>query len=118
MRVPPIVIAAFVAASTTSLALAAPTSREIVVHVTAAGFTPASSTIAYGDRVRFTVRDHKPHQIAKSSGSDSGELSPNVLEGKGSSITLMVNEVGSYTYIDRLNVKSKNPQFRLTVRPC
>jgi plastocyanin len=113
MRVPPIVIAALVAAST-SLALAAPTGREVVVHLTAAGFTPPSSTIAYGDRVRFTVRDHKPHQIAKTSGPDSGELSPNVLEGKGSSITLMENEVGSYTYVDRLNAK-KEP-FRLTVR--
>ena len=113
MRVPPIVIAAFVAAST-SLALAAPTGREVVVHLTASGFLPTSSTIAYGDRVRFTVRDHKPHQIAKTSGPDSGELAPNVLEGKGSSITLMQNEVGSYTYIDRLNLK--NPQYRLTVR--
>jgi plastocyanin len=114
MRVPPIVIAALVAA-TTSVALAAPIGREVVVHLTGTGFSPAASTIAYGDRVRFTVRDHKPHQIAKASGPDSGELAPNVLEGKGSSITLMQNGIGSYTYVDRLN--SKSAQFRLTVRP-
>ena len=114
MLVPPIVIAAFVAASA-SVALAAPASREVVVHLTLSGFVPTAQTIAYGDRLRFTVRDHKPHQIAKASGPDSGALAPNVLEGKGASITLMQNEVGSYTYVDRLNAKS--PPFRLTVRP-
>ena len=84
------------------------------MHLSANGFVPIASTIAVGDRVRFTVRDRKPHQIAKASGPDSGELAPNVLEGKGASITLMQNEVGSYTYVDRINAKS--PPFHLTVR--
>jgi plastocyanin len=114
MRVPPIVIAAVLAVSA-GAALAAPSTREVVVYLTATGFSPSQSTLALGDRVRFTVRDRKPHQIAKTSGPDSGELSPNVLEGKGSSITLLENGVGSYTYIDRLN--PRRGEYRLTIRP-
>ena len=76
MRVRPIAISALLAAFA-SLALAGPAgaSREIVVYLTKGGFSPKSSTITVGDRVRFTVRDHRPHQVAKTSGPDADRLS-------------------------------------------
>ncbi len=115
MHVRPIIISATLAVfATAALAGPAGASREIVVHLTKAGFTPASSTIALGDRVRFTVRDHKPHQVAKTSGPNSGDIPPNVLEGQGSSITLFPDESGTYTYIDRLNAGKVS--YRVTVR--
>ena len=115
MRVPPIVVAAVLAAlASVALAPSALASREAVVYLTAAGFSPASATIAVGDRVRFTVRDHKAHQLAKTSGPDSGAVAPNVLERQGHSITLAPAEVGKYSYVDRLH--ASKPEFRLTVR--
>jgi plastocyanin len=115
MRVAPIVVSALLAAfASVALAPSALATREAVVYLTAAGFAPASATIAVGDRVRFTVRDHKAHQLAKTSGPDSGAVAPNVLEGQGNSVTLAPIEVGTYTYADRLN--PRKPEFRLTVR--
>jgi plastocyanin len=115
MRVPPLVVSALLVASASiTLAPSAFASREAVVYLTVAGFTPHSATIAVGDRVRFTVRDHKAHQLAKTSGPNSGAVAPNVLEGQGNSVTLSPDEVGAYTYVDRLN--PRKPEFRLTVR--
>jgi plastocyanin len=116
MRVPTIVSSALLAvfASVALAGTAAATSREIVVHLSAAGFVPASSTIAVGDRVRFTVRDRKPHQLWKVTGPNSGDVPPDVLENKGSSATLAFTEAGSYTYLDRLN--PGRHEFRLLVR--
>jgi plastocyanin len=115
MRVPSIVapalLAAFVAGAFVPAALA---SREAVVYLTASGFAPRSVTIHIGDRVRFTVRDHKPHQLAKTAGPDSGEVAPNVLEAQGASVTLAPNDDGVYVYVDRLN--PRKPEFHLTVR--
>jgi plastocyanin len=115
MRVRPVIVSAFCAAFA-SLMLAAPSgaSKEIVVYLTKTGFSPPSSSIAVGDRIRFTVRDHKPHQVAKTSGPNSGAVPPSVLEGQGSSITLFPDEPGTYSYIDRLN--AGRIQYRLTVR--
>jgi plastocyanin len=115
MRVPPIAAAALlVAFASVALASSALATREAVVYLTAAGFSPRTTTIAVGDRVRFTVRDHKAHQLAMTSGPNSGSVAPNVLEGQGNSVTLAPYEVGAYSYVDRLN--PSKPEFRLTVR--
>jgi plastocyanin len=114
-RVPANVVSALLVASASlSLAPNALASREDVVYLTAAGFTPAWITMTVGDRVRFTVRDHKTHQIAKTSGPTSGDISPNVLSVQGDSVTLMPGEPGTYMYVDRLN--PNKPELRLTVR--
>ena len=116
MRVPPMVVSALLAIlASVALAPSAQATREHVVYLTAAGFSPVSAAIAVGDRVRFTVRDHKAHQVAKTSGPNSGEVPPTVLEGQGYSVTLAPTEAGSYTYVDRLN--PAKPEFRLSVRP-
>jgi plastocyanin len=115
MRVPAAAVSAlFAVAASLALASSAAASREVVVYLTPGGFAPGTSTVSTGDRVRFTVRDRKAHQIAKTSGPNSGDVAPNVLEGQGSSVTLMPDEVGSYTYVDRLN--ARRPEFRLVVR--
>ena len=115
MRVPPIIASALLAVfATGSLAAVAVASQEIVVHLSAKGFAPVASTIAVGDRVRFTVRDRKPHQLWKVSGPSSGEARVNVLEAKGSSTTMEFTEAGTYTYLDRLN--PGRHEYRLTVR--
>jgi plastocyanin len=115
MHVRPIVVSAFLGAfATAALVGAASASKEIVVYLTKAGFSPARSSIAVGDRIRFTVRDHKPHQIAKTSGPEGGAVPPSVLEAQGSSITLFPDEAGTYTYIDRLN--AAKPEYRVIVR--
>jgi plastocyanin len=115
MRVPPIIVSALVAVFA-SITLAGPSaaSREIVVHVGAKGFVPSSSTIVVGDRVRFTVRDRKPHQLWKVSGPTSGDVPPNVLEIRGSSTTITFDDAGTYAYLDRLN--PGRHEYRLTVR--
>ncbi len=115
MRVPPIVASALIAVfASAALAGIAAASQEIVVHLSAKGFVPVASTITVGDRVRFTVRDHKPHQLWKVSGPNSGDVTPNVLENKGSSVTMEFTENGTYTYLDRLNPARR--EYRLTVR--
>ena len=115
MRVPSIVASALlVAFASLSLAPSAAASREAVVYVSAAGFSPKTATIMVGDRVRFTVRDRKSHQLAKTSGPNSGDVAPNVLDGQGFSVTLMPTEPGTYAYVDRLN--PRKPGFRLIVR--
>jgi plastocyanin len=115
MRVPPIIASALLAVfASLALAGSAGASREIVVHLSAKGFVPIASTIAVGDRVRFTVRDRKPHQLWKTAGPNSGEMPRDVLENKGSSTTMEFTEPGSYTYLDRLN--PARPEYRLTVR--
>ncbi|HEX3464933.1 MAG TPA: cupredoxin domain-containing protein [Candidatus Elarobacter sp.] len=115
MRVPSIVVPALLLAlASVVLAPSALASHEAVVYLTASGFSPGSLAIASGDRVRFTVRDHKAHQIAKTTGPGSGDVPPTVLEGQGSSVTLMPTEPGTYTYIDRLN--PQKPEFRVTLR--
>ncbi|HEV3086470.1 MAG TPA: cupredoxin domain-containing protein [Candidatus Elarobacter sp.] len=115
MRVRPIIVSAFLAVFA-SLALAGPSSasREFVVYLTKAGFSPKSSSIAVGDRIRFTVRDHKAHQVAKASGPTSGEIPPTVLDNHNNSLTVFPAEAGTYAYIDRLN--AARPQYQLTVR--
>lgn len=116
MRVPSVVLSALLLAfASVSLAASAAASREAVVYLTASGFSPRSVTLAVGDRVRFTVRDHKAHQVAKTSGPNSGDVAPNVLEGQGNSVTLTPEEAGTYIYVDRLN--PRRPEFRLAVRP-
>jgi plastocyanin len=115
MRVPSIVASALLLSlATAALPPSALASHEAVVYLTASGFSPGSLSVSAGDRIRFTVRDHKAHQIAKSSGPNSGDVAPNVLEGQGSSVTLMPAEPGTYTYIDRLN--PRRPEFRVTMR--
>jgi plastocyanin len=115
MRVPPIIASALLAVyAGASLAVIAAASQEIVVHLSEKGFVPVTSTIAVGDRVRFTVRDHKPHQLWKVSGPNSGETPVDVLENKGSSTTMAFTEPGTYTYLDRLN--PGRHEYRLTVR--
>jgi plastocyanin len=115
MRVPTIIASALlIACASVSLASSAAASREAVVYLTKAGFSPRSATIDVGDRVRFTVRDHKAHQLAKTSGPNAGAIAPDVLESQGNSVTLTPDEVGTYTYVDRLNPRT--PDFRLTVR--
>ncbi len=115
MRVPTAVLAGLIGlAATAGSAQPAVASHEAVVYVTASGFSPGSVTIASGDRIRFTVRDHKPHQLAKTSGPDSGDVAPNVLEGQGSSVTLALAEPGTYLYVDRLN--PRHAEFRVTMR--
>ncbi len=112
MRVPPIIVSALLAVvASVSLAVA---SQEIVVHVGAKGFVPIASTITVGDRVRFTVRDRKPHQLWKATGPNSGDAPRIVLENQGSSTTMEFTEPGTYTYLDRLY--PHRPEFRLTVR--
>jgi plastocyanin len=115
MRVPPIVVFALVAVfASVALAPSVQASRESVVYLMASGFSPGSASIAIGDRVRFTVRDHKAHQVAKTSGPNSGEVPPTVLEGQGHSVTLAPTDAGPYTYVDRLN--PRKTEFRLMVR--
>ena len=115
MRVPPIIASALLAAiASVSFAVIAAASQEIVVHLSAKGFVPVASTIAVGDRVRFTVRDHKPHQLWKVRGPTSGDAPVDVLENKGSSTTMAFTETGTYTYLDRLNPTKH--EYRLTVR--
>jgi plastocyanin len=115
MRVPPIVVSALLIAGAGALpASSATASRELVVYLTSTGFSPHASVAAAGDRVRITVRDRKPHQVAKASGPNSGDVPPNVLEGKGSSVTLMPQEPGAYVYVDRLS--AGRPEYRLTIR--
>jgi len=115
VRVPANVVSALLVASASlSLAPSALASREDVVYLTAAGFSPAWITMNVGDRVRFTVRDHKVHQIAKTSGPTSGDVAPTVLSAQGDSVTLMPDEPGTYRYVDRLN--PHKAELRLTVR--
>jgi plastocyanin len=115
MRVPSIAVSALLlAAASFAQPPSALASHEAVVYLTASGFSPGSLALGRGDRVRFTVRDHKPHQIAKTSGPNSGDVAPNVLEGQGNSVTLMPTEPGTYTYVDRLN--PRKPEFRVTMR--
>lgn len=115
MRVPANVVSALLVASASlSLTPNALASREDVVYLTAAGFAPAWINMSVGDRVRFTVRDHKVHQIAKTSGPNSGDVAPNVLSRQGDSVTLMPDEPGTYMYVDRLN--PHKPELRVTVR--
>jgi plastocyanin len=115
MRVPSIAVSALLlAAASFAQPPSALASHEAVVYLTASGFSPGSLALGRGDRVRFTVRDHKPHQIAKTSGPNSGDVAPNVLEGQGNSITLMPTEPGTYTYVDRLN--PRKPEFHVTMR--
>jgi len=115
MRVPSIAVSALLlAAASLAQPPSALASHEAVVYLTASGFAPGSLTLGPGDRIRFTVRDHKPHQIAKTSGPNSGDVAPSVLEGQGSSVTLMPSEPGSYTYVDRLN--PRKPAFRVRIR--
>jgi len=115
MRVPPIIASALLAVfASVSVAVTATASQEIVVHLSEKGFVPVASTIAVGDRVRFTVRDHKPHQLWKVSGPNSGETPVDVLQDKGSSTTMAFTEAGTYTYLDRLN--PGRHEYRLTVR--
>ncbi|HYW55061.1 MAG TPA: hypothetical protein VE826_13900 [Dongiaceae bacterium] len=115
MRVPPIIASALLAVSASvSLAVIAAASQEIVVHLSEKGFVPVASAIVVGDRVRFTVRDHKPHQLWKVSGPASGDAPVDVLGNKGSSTTMAFTEAGTYTYRDRLN--PARPEYHLTVR--
>jgi plastocyanin len=115
MRLPPVIASALLAVfASASLAAVTAASQEIVVHLSAKGFVPVSSTIAVGDRVRFTVRDHKPHQLWKVSGPNSGDTPVDVLENKGSSTTMAFTEAGTYAYRDRLN--PARPEYKLTVR--
>ncbi len=115
MRVPPIIVSALLAVfASVQLAGPAAASQEIVVHLSAKGFVPGASIIVVGDRVRFTVRDRKPHQLWKVSGPNSGDVAPNVLENKGSSTTMEFTEPGTYTYLDRLN--PGRHEYKLTVR--
>jgi plastocyanin len=114
MRVPSVVATASVLVLLAAAAPRAEASHEAVVYLTAAGFTPGAVALSVGDRVRFTVRDHKAHQLAKTSGPGSGDVAPNVLEGQGHSITLAPTEPGTYTYIDRLN--PRKVEFRLSLR--
>jgi plastocyanin len=115
MRVPPILASALLAVfASVSLAVIASASQEIVVHLSAKGFVPVTSTVVVGDRVRFTVRDRKPHQLWKVSGPTSGDAPVDVLENKGSSTTMTFTEAGTYTYLDRLN--PGRHEYRLTVR--
>ena len=116
MRVPSILAAVILLVlGLEAAAISAPASREVVVYLTTAGFSPAATTIALGDRVRFTVRDRKPHQLRKTTGPTSGELPTDVLENQGASVTLMPEDAGTYSYIDQLN--NRKPAFRLVVRP-
>lgn len=117
MRVPPLVLSALlIMAAGLPIAQSADASREAVVYLTRSGFSPPTLSIGLGDRVRFTVRDRKPHQLAKTSGPASGDVPPGVLESQGSSVTLEPGEMGAYVYVDRLN-PSRAP-FRLTLGPA
>jgi len=115
MRVRRVIVPMFLAAfASVALAGAAAASQEIVVFISSHGFSQRTSTISPGDRVRFTVRDHKNHQLWKKTGSAAGDVPPNVLEGQGSTVTLMPTEPGTYTYVDRLYPNF--PEFHLIVR--
>ena len=115
LRVPANVVSALVVASASlSIVPRASASRDHVVNLTAAGFTPPWITMNVGDRVLFTVRDNRVHQIAKSRGPSSGDVAANVLSGQGDSVTLRPDEPGTYTYLDCMN--EHMPGLRLTVR--
>jgi len=115
MRMPPVAVSAVLAAvASLMLASSAAASREAVVYLTASGFAPGAATVWTGDRVRFTVRDRKVPQLAKTGGPNTGDVAPNVLEGQGASVTLSPKEAGTYMYVDRLN--AARPEFRLIVR--
>ena len=115
MRVPAMMLSALLsAAAGAAFGQTAFASQETVVYLSASGFSSPSSAIAVGDRVRFTVRDRKPHQIAKTSSPNSGDVPPTVLEKRGDSVTLSPDEPGAYVYVDRLN--PARPSYRLTVR--
>jgi len=106
----------FILASALFVALAAPASaRDQIVQVSATGFSPSTATISLGNHINFIVHDDAPHQIAMSSGPNSGERKPTVLERRNSTDLVMFTEPGTYTYVDRLHPKMK--PFHLVVRP-
>jgi plastocyanin len=106
-----VALLAFVASA--GLADESAPSRAVVISVSMAGFSPRSATIVAGMRVRFTVRDHKNHQLRMKLGAPSGVVPPTVLHGQGASVTVMPTSLGSYVYVDSLN--SARPEFSLIV---
>lgn len=116
MRARPLVVSTALLAALGSTAFAGPVapSHEAVIYLGQLGFSQRSSTIAPSDRIRFTVRDHRNHQVWKKTGSAAGDVPPNILEGQGSSVTLGPVEPGSYVYVDRLNPSTR--EFHLFVR--
>jgi plastocyanin len=106
----------FILAAALFVALYAPAgAHDQTVQVSATGFSPASATIGLGSHINFIVHDDAPHQIAMSSGPNSGERKPTVLERRNSTDQVMFTEPGTYTYVDRLHPKAR--PFRLVVRP-
>jgi plastocyanin len=68
------------------------------VAIKAAGFSPATVTIASTDAVRWTNRDTKNHQVIANNGSfASGVIAP------GKSFTHVFNAAGTFRYRDALH---------------
>jgi plastocyanin len=76
------------------------------VRITSTGFSPATVTIRAGDRVTWTNRDTRNHQIV----SDSGAFASPILR-PGRSYTFTFRTAGTYRYRDALF-----PRRRGTVR--
>lgn len=76
------------------------------VSIVAAGFSPATVTIRTGDRITWTNRDNKNHQVV----ADSGAFASPVLR-PGRSYSFTFRAAGTYRYRDALE-----PAERGTIR--
>jgi plastocyanin len=87
------------------------------IDVTAIGFSPDSITISKGQSIVWTVRDDNSHWIESNPSSPYPEKGScgslfNTCDaiGLGSSFRMVFNDVGTWSYYDKLN-----PQFTGTV---
>lgn len=82
-------------------------SRETVVTVTRAGFSPATVTVKAGDTVKWVNNDSIDHDVS-SAVHPTHKVYPPLNLGvvkPGASLTLEFTEVGSYKYHDHLSPK-------------
>lgn len=79
---------------------------EIIVEITATGFSPQTIKIKSGDQVSFINQDSKPHQI-KSDPHPADNLYPFLNTDEilmtNESVTLPFEQSGTFTYHDELN---------------
>jgi plastocyanin len=95
-----------VAAALLLVPAAPATAATVSVSIRASGFVPATVTIQTGDRVTWTNRDTRNHQVV----ADSGAFVSPILR-PGQSYTFMFRASGTYRYRDALK-----PEERGTIR--
>jgi plastocyanin len=101
------IVAAAVAVLAAAPHAAAATGQETAqVRITSTGFSPSTATIRAGDRVRWTNRDTRNHQVV----SDTGAFASPILR-PGQSYTFTFRAAGTYRYRDALY-----PRRRATIR--